>query len=68
MATIESQVHEHDVVELKTRIGRWPAGTEGTVIHEQGAWKLVEIADDQGVMLDELDVREDQLELIVKYS
>jgi hypothetical protein len=68
MAAVESRVHEYDVVELKSRIGRWPAGTGGTVIHEQGPWKLVEIANDQGVALDMINVPEKHLNLIIKYS
>jgi hypothetical protein len=68
MATVEQKIGEHDLVELREPIESWPAGTLGAVIYEQGDLKLVEISDDQGVGLDELEVREPQLKLISKHG
>ncbi len=47
--------------------GKWPAGTKGTAVSDHGAWKLVEVSDDQGVMLDLLDVEQEDLRLIAAY-
>jgi hypothetical protein len=64
MAIAAQKIQEHDVVQLRERVGRWPAGHEGTVIAEKGMWKQIEIADDQGVMLDLISVAEPMLELV----
>jgi hypothetical protein len=64
MAIAAQKIQENDVVQLRERVGQWPAGREGTVIAEKGAWKLLEIEDDQGVMLDLISVAEPMLELI----
>jgi hypothetical protein len=45
-----------------------PRGTTGTVVSDHGASKLIEISDDRGVMLDLIEVAEDRLRLITKYS
>jgi hypothetical protein len=74
VATVKHAIHEHDVVALVQAVdrdegvGRWPAGTTGTVVGERGEHKLVEISDDQGVMLDLVSQPESQLELVVRYS
>jgi hypothetical protein len=68
MATVKYKINEHDVVELLDSVTRWPAGSVGTVVAEQGYWKLVEISDDQGVGLDQISVPEPQLKLISKYT
>jgi hypothetical protein len=45
-----------DVVELQAASGRWPAGTEGTVLEARDSVALVEIADDRGHTLDILEL------------
>jgi hypothetical protein len=47
-------------------VGKWPAGTKGTVVSDFGDHKMVEISDDQGVALDFITVPVGQLELVVK--
>ncbi len=68
MATVKHGIGEIDVVELLDRVGKWPAGTQGTVVDELGEWKQIEIADDWGTMLDLISVAEPRLKLIAKYS
>jgi hypothetical protein len=68
MATVRHAIKENDVVELREAVGDWPAGISGTVVSERGKWKLVEISDDQGVMLDLVSVPEPDLRLIAKHS
>jgi hypothetical protein len=67
MRVTRPQITENDVVELTRAIGRWPAGTRGAVVSDHGAWKLIEVSDDQGVMLDLLDVEEGDPRLIAVY-
>ena len=52
----------HSVVALKVASGRWPAGTEGTVVEtfEDGA--MVELVDERGHTLDLLSLPYDVLE------
>lgn len=64
MATIDHKIHEHDVVRLERPFGRWPEGQQGTVVAEKGRWKLVEIADDQGAMLDLVSAAEGDLDVV----
>jgi len=64
MATVDQRIREHDVVTLRRRIGSWPSGREGTVVATKGSWKLVEIADEQGAMLDLISVVESDLDVI----
>ncbi len=46
-----------DVVELTVASGRWPRGTRGTVLELLGSEAaLVEIADDRGHTLEELEL------------
>jgi hypothetical protein len=66
MATIGQQIREHDVVTLRRQIGSWPSGQEGTVVAEEGPWKLIEIADEQGAMLDLISVLDVDLDVIWK--
>lgn len=68
MATVKHAIGEIDVVELLDQVGKWPAGTQGTVVDERGEWKQLEIADERGVMLDLISVAEPRLKLIAKYS
>jgi hypothetical protein len=75
MATqVKQTIGEIDVVAFTDAIdknegtGTWPAGTEGTVVHDFGDHKMVEISDDRGVALDFVTVPVEQLELIIKYS
>jgi hypothetical protein len=74
MTLVKQAIHENDVVALTRAVdkvedvGKWPAGTIGAVVSEHGEHKLIEIADEQGVMLDLISQTEDQLELITKHS
>jgi hypothetical protein len=68
MAIVKQAIEEHDAIELLDPIGKWPAGRIGAVVDDYGAIKLVEIADDQGVMLDLIQVADDRLKLIAKHS
>lgn len=68
MAIGSITIHEYDVVELMTKVGKWPAGTSGTVVVEDGAWRLIEISDENGQMLDLLEAPESKLNLVEKYS
>ena len=68
MAIVKHAIGEIDVVELLEAVGRWPAGTTGTVVSDYGDVKLVEIADDRGVALDYVQVPEPELKLIAKHS
>jgi len=64
MAIIVPKIQEHDVVELRRPVGHWSAGQQGTVVSEHGAWKLIEIADNDGAMLDLLSLPESDLERV----
>jgi hypothetical protein len=68
MATIGQHIREHDVVILRRQVGSWPCGREGTVVAEQGPWKLIEIADEQGSMLDLISVLDADLDVIWKVN
>jgi Domain of unknown function (DUF4926) len=53
MATVEHRIREHDVVALRAAIGRWPAGTVGTVVSlYPDARVLLEVADPHGRTVD----------------
>ncbi|MDX6635534.1 MAG: hypothetical protein QOF06_1737 [Solirubrobacterales bacterium] len=67
MGSTKTLITENDYVELLRPVERWPAGTRGTAVSDHGASKLVEVSDDQGVMLDLLEVDEVDLELITAY-
>jgi hypothetical protein len=68
MATVKQAIGEIDVVELLDPAGRWPIGTVGTVVHDLGEWKQIEISDDDGVMLDLISALEPRLRLVAKHS
>ena len=71
---VKQTIGEIDVVAFTEAIdkdegtGKWPAGTEGTVVHAFGDHKMVEISDDRGVMLDLPVVAVEKLKLVQKYS
>ncbi len=51
------RLHPLDVVELTASSGRWPQGTEGTILELFGSEAaLVEISDDRGHTLEELEL------------
>lgn len=52
----EAVVHELDVIALNEPVGKWPVGTEGTLINAFSTSGLVEIADDDGYTLDTIAV------------
>ena len=58
------QICEHAIVRLRRPVGNWQLGTEGTVVAAKGASKLVEIADEQGNMLDLVTVIDGDLDLV----
>ncbi len=68
MATVKHAIGEIDVVELRDSVDGWPAGTTGTVVHDLGEWKQIEISDNRGVTLDLVSVAEPQLKLVAKHS
>ncbi|HVO55010.1 MAG TPA: hypothetical protein VMT37_11425 [Solirubrobacterales bacterium] len=68
MAIADSRIIEHDFVELLSNVGRWPAGTQGTVVAENGEAKLIEIADERGQMLDLIKALAPDLKLIDRSS
>lgn len=45
-------ISELDIVKLGVQNGRWPAGTEATVLERLGASALVEFADERGHSLE----------------
>src|SRR5919108_6217004 len=58
-----------DVVELEVATGRWPKGTQGTVLERFGSEAaLVEIADDRGHTLDELELPVEVLRTVSRPS
>lgn len=67
MAVSQTRIAEFDVVQLKRDIGIWQAGIEGAVVSDHGSSKLIEISDERGQELDMLEVREEDLELVVHY-
>jgi hypothetical protein len=44
MATVRHDIAEHDVVALKTQVGDWPAGTEGTAVSIYDDAALIELS------------------------
>jgi hypothetical protein len=67
MATVKPRITENDYVELSRSVAGWPAGTRGTAVSDYGAWKLVEISDDRGQMIDLIDIAENDLKLISQH-
>jgi len=53
MAMVKQAIGELDVVALLDAVdkvedeGKWPPGTVGTVVHDFGEMKMVEISDDE---------------------
>jgi hypothetical protein len=74
MATVKHAIGEIDVVAFTDAIdkdegtGKWPAGTEGTVVIDLDDHKMVEISDDRGVALDFPVVPVEKLKLVEKHS
>lgn len=70
MATVKHAIGEHDFVALRETIGKWPAGTTGTVVSDYGDVKLVEVSEDRppGQMLDLIQVPEADMRLITRHS
>jgi hypothetical protein len=74
MATVEQAIGKSDVVELTEAVhrtegvGKWPAGTTGTVVEDYGDRKVVEIPCHCGGIEDFLTVPIEQLKLIDKHS
>jgi hypothetical protein len=64
MSTTRTVIGELDVVALLNPVGDWPAGTRGTVIYDHPDVKLVEICNEFGEGVDELDVPSDQLKVV----
>jgi hypothetical protein len=56
-----------DVIELTAASGRWPRGTEGTVLELLGSEAaLVEISDDRGHTLEELELPISALRVVTR--
>ncbi len=53
---MDARHKELEVVELLTEVGRWSAGTAGTVVKSDETTALVEISDDRGHGLDFVSV------------
>lgn len=74
MATVKQAIGEIDVVAFAEAVdklegtGKWPAGTQGTVVIDYGDHKMVEISNDLGEALDFPVVAEEKLKLIIRYS
>lgn len=68
MATIKQAIREIDVVELIEAADGWPAGTHGTVVHDLGETKMVEISNDRGETLGLPSIPADRLRLVAKHS
>jgi hypothetical protein len=68
MATVKHAIGEHDYVELRDPVGRWPSARRGAVVSDYGEVKLIEISDERGAMLDLIQVPETGLKLITKHS
>jgi hypothetical protein len=64
MSTTRFVIEELDVVALLNPVSGWPAGTQGTVIVNDPDYKLVEICNEFGEGLDELDVPPEQLKVV----
>ena len=68
--TVEQAIHEHDIVAFTDTVdrvegvGKWPAGTIGTVISDYGDHKMVDVANELGETLDMPVVAVEQLKLI----
>jgi hypothetical protein len=74
MAAVKQAIGEIDIVAFIEAIdkvegvGKWPAGTVGTVVHDFGDVKMVEIVGELGKTLDLPIVPVEKLELVSKHS
>lgn len=74
MATVKQTIGEIDFVAFVEPVdkdeseGIWPAGTKGTVVHDFGDMKMIEISNELGETLDLPVVSVDKLRLITKHS
>jgi Domain of unknown function (DUF4926) len=74
MATVKQAIGEIDVVAFVEAVARdegagtWPAGTRGTVVHDFGDHKMVEIANERGETLDLPVVPVEKLKLIAPHG
>lgn len=68
MAIVRHAINENDFIGLREAVGRWPAGTTGTVVSDYGDVKLVEVSNERGEMLDLIQVPEPRLNLLPKHS
>lgn len=68
MSTVKHAIGEHDLVELLSKVGKWQAGVQGTVVSDYGDVKLVEVSDELGVALDFFQVPESGLKLLAKHG
>lgn len=68
MAAVKQAIHEIDVVELIEAVDGWPAGTNGTVVHDLGETKMVEISNDRGETLGLPSIPTELLRLVAKHS
>ncbi|HEY6730855.1 MAG TPA: hypothetical protein VI039_07515 [Solirubrobacterales bacterium] len=67
MATVDQNIGEIDVVSFKEQVGRWPAGTTGTVVMDFGNQKMVEVSNPLGEALDLPIVAATNLDLVEKH-
>jgi hypothetical protein len=74
MAAVKQAIGKSDVVELMEAVhrtegvGKWPAGTRGTVLEDFGDRRVIEIPCHCGGIEDFLTVPIEQLKLIRKHS
>jgi hypothetical protein len=68
MPIVKQSIGEIDVVELLETVDGWPAGTSGTVVHDFGVVKTIEISNDRGETLALPSVPTEDLKLLVKYG
>jgi hypothetical protein len=74
MATVKQAIGEIDVVAFVDAVdkeegtGKWPTGTTGTVVHDFGDFKMVEISNERGEALDFPVVAVEKLKLIAQYG
>lgn len=67
MATVKQTIGEVDVVSFVEAVNKWPAGTRGTVVHDFGEKKMVEISNERGETLDLPVVSVEKLRLESKH-
>ncbi len=61
---MDARHEEFEVVALQAAVGRWPAGTTGTVVKADENTALVEISDDRGHALDFVSVPQAALAVV----